>query len=142
MTPSPDPSPLSPDGESELLRVRRVNQSWIVHGRLRETAERWLEHLCQVDPPRLEKSCWLALFLTRYRKAVLRDPKPLFYAGLFAFATRAEAEEFLPGHPMTRAITLLGLGDAAGLDPLPDPAAALARGIATEVRAILDGCRA
>jgi hypothetical protein len=137
MSSLPDPLPLSDEGEMDLLKVERVNQSWIVHGHLRDTATAWLEHLRGTDPARLEKSCWLALFLTHYKKGVLRDPKPLFYAGLFAFATREEVTSFLEQHPMTRAITLLGLGDASGRDVLNDAPRELADGIAAEIGTIL-----
>jgi len=135
---APLPAPLSAEGELDLIKVQRVNQSWIVHGHLRDTAAAWIEHLQRTDPVRLEKSCWLALFLTRYKKSTLRDPKPLFYAGLFAFATRHEVERFLAAHPMTRAITLLGLGDASGLENLKDHARELAIGLAAEIREIRD----
>jgi hypothetical protein len=138
MPPPSLPAPLSAEGEADLAKVRRVNQSWIVRGRLKETATAWIDHLRNSDPARLEKSCWLALFLTRYRKNVLRDPKPLFYAGLFAFATREEFGERLAPHPMTRAICLLRLGDASGCDVLTRDARELARGIATEIQAIME----
>jgi hypothetical protein len=136
MSSYPHPLPLSAEGEMDLIKVQRVNQSWIVHGHLRDTAAAWIEHLQRSDPGRLEKSCWLALFLTRYKKSTLRDPKPLFYAGLFAFATREEVDRFLGDHPMTRAITLLGLGNASGLEDLKVQARDLATGIAAEIREI------
>ncbi|MCW1883331.1 hypothetical protein OKA04_01230 [Luteolibacter flavescens] len=130
------PAPLSEEAEMELLKVQRVNQSWIVHGQLKDTAASWITRLHESDPERLEKSCWMALFLTHYRKNVLRDPKPLFYAGLFAFATREEIEAFLEKHPMTRAISLLGFGDTSGLDRLGGHASDLALGIAGEIQQI------
>ena len=120
----------------DLIKVLRVNQSWIVHGHLRDTAAAWIEHLQKTDPARLEKSCWLALFLTRYKKSVLRDPKPLFYAGLFGFATKEEIDGFLAEHPMTRAISLLGHGDPSGREQLTGSARELADGIAAEIREI------
>lgn len=129
---------LSDQGVLDLARVRRVNQSWIVRGRLKENTSAWLARLERDDPVRLEKSCWLALFLTRYRKGVLRDPKPLFYAGLFAFATRREAARHLAEHPMTRAIVLLLHGDTTARDALAERARELADGIAAEIRRILD----
>ena len=138
MSTLPDPAPLSDEGEADLAKVRRVNQSWIVRGQLKETATAWIDHLRLTDPARLEKSCWLALFLTRYRKNILRDPKPLFYAGLFAFATRKEIGVRLEPHPMTRAICLLLHGDESGCDDLVRSARELAEGIAAEIRAIVD----
>lgn len=138
MSSLPHPSRLSAEGEADLAKVRRVNQSWIVRGQLKETATAWIDHLRLTDPTRLEKSCWLALFLTRYRKDLLRDPKPLFYAGLFAFATRKEIGARLEHHPMTRAICLLLHSDDSGCDDLVHSARALADGIAAEIRAIVD----
>lgn len=138
MPPHSLPAPLSDEGEADLAKVRRVNQSWIVRGRLKESAAAWIDHLRLTDPTRLEKSCWLALFLTRYRKNLLRDPKPLFYAGLFAFATRREIAARLDPHPMTRAICLLLHGDDSGCDDFAYPARELAEGIAAEIRAIVN----
>lgn len=128
---------LSAQGSLELARVRRVNQTWIVRGRLKENASAWLAQLERSDPGRLEKSCWLALFLTRYRKGLLRDPKPLFYAGLFAFATQREAGHYLKEHPMTRAIVFLLHDDASARDELAERARELADGIAAEIQRIL-----
>ena len=130
------PVPLSDEGEMDLLKVQRVNQSWIVHGHLRDTAAAWIDHLRRTDPRRLEKSCWLALFLTHHKKGELRDPKPLFYAGLFAYAAGDEIGRYLAEHPMTRAISLLGHGDPSGLGALGDQARELAVGIAAEIREI------
>ena len=138
MSTLPDLAPLSDEGEADLAKVRRVNQSWIVRGQLKETATAWIDHLRLSDPVRLEKSCWLALFLTRYRKNVLRDPKPLFYAGLFTFATRKEIAARLEHHPMTRAICLMLHGDDIGRDDLAYGAGELAEGIAAEIRAIVN----
>ena len=137
MSTFPSPVPFSDDGELDLVKVQRVNQSWIVRGRLKENAAAWIEHLGRTDPQRLEKSCWLALFLTRYKKSVLRDPKPLFYAGLFAFATPEEIRGFLPEHPMTHAIALLLRDDPSGRDALDKSAGEMANGIAAEIRQLL-----
>jgi hypothetical protein len=138
MSTLPDLAPLSDEGEADLMKVRRVNQSWIVRGQLKETATAWIDHLRRTDPSRLEKSSWLALFLTLYRKDLLRDPKPLFYAGLFAFATRKEIATRLELHPMTRAICLLLHGDDSGRNDLVYSARELADGIAAEIRAIVN----
>jgi hypothetical protein len=83
-------------------------------------------------------SCWLALFMTRQKKSVARDPKPLFYAGLFAFATPGEIDSFLADHALTRSISLLLRGDRRGLAALPPALGGLAEGIATEIRQILE----
>lgn len=130
------PAPVA-EAEKTLAKVQRVNQRWIVHGRLRENAAAYLEHLQGTDPVRLERACQLALHLVHHKKAVLlRDPKPLFYAGLFAFATRAEIGRFIGGHPMTRAISLLLHGDSSGLAGLSGSGHALAESIADEIREV------
>lgn len=133
MSDFPSPVPLSDEGELDLAKVLRVNQSWIVRGQLKENATAWIEHLERIDPQRLEKSCWLALFLTRYKKSVIRDPKPLFYAGLFAFASPEEIRAFLPEHPMTHAIALLLRHDSTGRDALNESARPMADAIAAEI---------
>jgi hypothetical protein len=43
MLPVPEPAPLSAEGEADLAKVRRVNQSWIVRGHLKETAAAWID---------------------------------------------------------------------------------------------------
>jgi hypothetical protein len=130
------PAPVA-EVEKALARVQRVNQRWIVHGRLRENAAAYLQHLQDTDPVRLERACQLALHLVHHKKAVLlRDPKPLFYAGLFAFATCAEIGRYLSGHPMTRAISLLLHGDSSALAGLSGSGHALAESIADEIREV------
>ncbi|WP_367872692.1 hypothetical protein [Luteolibacter sp. Populi] len=130
------PAPAA-EGEKALAKVQRVNQRWIVHGKLRENASAYLSHLQQTAPVRLQRACDLALHLTHHKKAeLLRDPKPLFYAGLFAYATRGEIERYLSGHPMTRAISLLRHRDRSGLPALSDSGGALAENIAMEIREV------
>lgn len=138
MTPKPCQAPPLPDeGEKAVEKALRINQRWIVHGLLKENAAAYLGHLRALDPQRLLRSCGLALTLVHYRKSeLLRDPKPLFYAGLFALATREEIGRFLQDHPMTRAITLLLHGDDSGLSGLPAAAAGLAREIALEIHGL------
>ena len=129
-----DASPLPDESQKAVDKVLRVNQRWIVRGLLKENAAAYVEHLRAGDPRRLYCSCELALHLVHYRKSeLLRDPKPLFYAGLFALATRKEIGHFLQDHPMTRAITLLLHGDRSGLSRLPETGARLAREIAAEI---------
>ena len=128
------PAPVA-ETEKALAKVQRVNQRWNVHGRLRENAADYLQHLQDTDPVRLERACQLALHLVHHKKAaLLRDPKPLFYAGLFAFSTRNEIGRYLSGHPMTRAISLLLHGDSSGLNHLSGAGHALAESIADEIR--------
>lgn len=131
------PCPLPGEGEKSVEKVLRINQRWIVHGRLKENAAAYLAELREKDPEKLLQACGRALYLTHYKKAeVLRDPKPLFYAGLFAGASREEIDRFLEGHPMTRAITLLLHGDDSGLERLSESAGKLAREIAAEIREV------
>ena len=134
--PNPTTCPvLSDEGEKTVAKVQRVNQRWIVHGKLRDNAAAYIDHLVRNDPARMQRACDLALHLVHHKKAViLRDPKPLFYAGLFAGASRAEIDRFLKEHPMTRAISLLLHHDASGLAALSGSGKALAISIADEVR--------
>ena len=134
--PNPTTCPvLTDEGEKVLAKVQRVNQRWIVHGKLRDNASAYLDHLGNTDTDRLERSCELALHMVHYQKAeILRDPKPLFYAGLFAGSSKSEIDRFLKGHPMTRAISLLQLGDRSGLADLQGPGRKLAENLAEEVR--------
>lgn len=131
------PRPLPDEGEKTVEKVLRINQRWIVHGKLKENAAAYLAELREKDPARLLQACELALHMVHYKKAeLLRDPKPLFYAGLFAGATLPEIDRFLHEHPVTRAITLLLHGDPAGLPRLSEGAAKLAQGIAVEIHGV------
>ena len=128
---------LSDEGEKTLAKVLRVNQRWIVHGKLRDNAAAYLDHLECSDPARLLRACDLALHLVHHKKAlVLRDPKPLFYAGLFAEASRPEIDRYLKDHPMSRCISLLLHGDSSGLAALSGSGSVLAASIAREVREV------
>ena len=92
--------------------VRRINRRWIVHGGLRESATAYLAELEEKDPSRLHRSCELAMDLV-HSQAGHADPKPWFYAGLFALAEPGEAERFLRAHSLTRMVweALNGLPD-------------------------------
>lgn len=118
--------------QKNLSKVRRINNRWIVRGHLRENTNAYLDHLEKVDPLRLEKSCELALELTQ-RKQPVRDPKPLFYAGLFAMATREEISCYLGEHALTQAICLLLHGETSGQHRLSGDARRLAGMIAAEI---------
>jgi len=138
--PTPDMSkpttcPVLPDeGQRTIAKVQRVNQRWIVHGKLRDNASAYLAHLQKTDPARLQKGCAMALHMVQHKKTLIRDPKPLFYAGLFSAATRGEIDLYLRDHPMTRAISLMLHGDKSGRIALPEQARKLADGIAAEIR--------
>lgn len=82
--------------------VRVVNTRWIVHDKLKNTAEDWLEYLEGSNDGRLLPSCEIARMMCGKRES-LDDPKPWFYAGLFHLATANEAERFLENHRVTRA---------------------------------------
>lgn len=135
--PNPTTCPvISDEGEKAVAKVQRVNQRWIVHGKLRDNATAFIDYLGRSDPARLQRACDLALHLVHHKKAILlRDPKPLFYAGLFAGASRMEIDRFLRDHPMTRAISLLLHRDPSGLVALSGSGKALAMSIADEVSA-------
>lgn len=80
--------------------AERLNGRWIVHHGLEQRAQAYMDHLAEVDPSRLERSCRLAHQLAR--QAAPEDPKPWFYAGLFSLATAEEADKFLANHCFTR----------------------------------------
>jgi hypothetical protein len=133
---APEPNFTSRDAASAAARVRRINRRWIVHGRLREHCAAFLAHLCRTDPARHDAACRRALALVRRQPGLVRDPKPLFYAGLFASATPRELDLYLVEHPMTLAICCLLHDDDSALADLPEAARPLARDIATEIRAL------
>jgi hypothetical protein len=83
--------------------VRRINRRWIVHGGLRESAAAYLAELEKSDTTRLRRSCQLAMDLV-HTQAGHADPKPWFYAGLFALADADEAKRYLGAHPLTRLV--------------------------------------
>jgi hypothetical protein len=80
-----------------------VNNKWIVHNNLNNTAQDWINHLASLGDGRLIPSCEIARAMCQVRDP-LDDPKPWFYAGLFHLATAEEARNFLPNHRGTRAI--------------------------------------
>jgi len=126
-------TPLIPGEEHrDIAKVKRVNGRWIVHGHLRENAAAYIAHLETIDPLRLEKSCELAMELVQ-RKQPVRDPKPLFYAGLFSMATPDEISLYLGEHAMTRAICMLIHGETSGQHRLDEKARRLAAMIAAEI---------
>ncbi len=98
------------ESEKAVAKVRRINNRWIVHGKLRDHANAYLDHLERTDPHRLDRSCEIAMELVHQRKWV-KDPKPLFYAGLFSLARRREIDRYLGEHTFTRAVLLRVLGD-------------------------------
>lgn len=85
-----------------LTWANTVNNTWIVHNNLNNSAEDWLLHLGRLDDGRLIPSCEIARKMCALRDP-LDDPKPWFYAGLFHLATQEEAIDFLPNHRVTRA---------------------------------------
>lgn len=82
--------------------AKRVNRSWLVHSKLDERAEAWLEYLANLDDGRLLPACEDARAMCEQRNR-LDDPKPWFYAGLFNPATVDEAKRFLANHRITKA---------------------------------------
>ena len=81
--------------------ANRVNETWIVHNNLNNSAQNWIKYLQELDDGRLIPSCEIARFMSR-RRGPYDDPKPWFYAGLFHLATATEAIRFLPNHRVTR----------------------------------------
>lgn len=90
------------DNLDPLTWANTVNNTWIVHNNLNNSAEDWLLHLARLDDGRLIRSCEIARRMCSLRDP-LDDPKPWFYAGLFHLSTRQEAIQFLPNHRVTRA---------------------------------------
>lgn len=119
--------------EKCVPKVVRVNNRWIVHGNLRANANAYIDYLQQVDEARLVRSCDLALAMVQDRY-LATDPKPLFYSGLFAFATPAERECYLREHSLTYAVTALGHGDASARDILEPAVRVLVDTIARLIR--------
>ena len=110
--------------------VKRINRRWIVHGGLRASTTKYLALLEASDPERLQRSCELAMALVH--SAADRDPKPWFYAGVFAMATQDEAARFLSKHPLTRTTWEL-VNDAPARGKTPASVRALAVRIAREI---------
>jgi hypothetical protein len=90
------------DAKDPIDYAKRVNRSWIVRHGLAERAEEWLIYLEQADAARLRQACVVAREMCRARERS-EDPKPWFYAGLFATATEDEVQRFLANHRLTPA---------------------------------------
>lgn len=90
---------------SDITKARRINQSWIVRGQLRETAERYLDLLEDERPQDLAEVCALAVAAARKASREQRDPKPDFYASIFSRATPEERANFLQNHLWTRRLS-------------------------------------
>lgn len=118
--------------------VRRINRRWIVHGGLRESAETYIAALERSDPARLRHSCALAMELVHTR-AAQSDPKPWFYAGLFALATPDEVRRCLNDHPLTRMVWE-ALHDVPNHDDAPESLEKLSHHIATAIRQTNPNC--
>jgi len=123
--------------ESQVAKARRINNRWIVHGGLRDNTNAYLEHLAATDPARLEQSCAIAMELVHHRGGV-RDPKPLFYAGLFSMADDDEIVRFLNGHHFTRSVLRRVRGNACDAG-LSEETSRLAEAVATLVRSASGG---
>ena len=113
----------------------RINRRWIVHGGLRESATAYLAELAQSDPVRLRRSCELAMALVHSATAD-GDPKPWFYAGIFAMATPGEMARFLGDHPLTRTTWEI-LNEQPHCDQAPASVRVLAGHIARTIRDVL-----
>jgi len=121
-------------GKNPVGTVIRINRRWIVHGGLSDSSAAYIGELSQSDPARLRRSCRLAMDLVHARPAQA-DPKPWFYAGLFALATPAEARRFLQQHPLTRMVWE-SLHHAPGQRDAPESLRNLSQDIASMIREI------
>jgi hypothetical protein len=128
--------PANQEAPKLVAAVRRINDRWIVRGRLKDHANDYLAHLELLDAERLVKSCQLALELVRNRMPG-EDPKPLFYAGLFGFATEPEVDLHLAEHLFTRAICRLLHGQPVYL-ALPESVRAHADAITVKIQATIE----
>ena len=90
------------DSLDPLTWAKTVNDRWIVHHNLNNSADDWMRHLAVLDDGRLTPSCEIARAMCAARDRMV-DPKPWFYAGLFHLATAAESRKFLSNHGLTRA---------------------------------------
>lgn len=90
------------DDLTPLEWANTVNNRWIVHNNLNNSAQDWIDYLAALHDGRLLKSCEIARAMCSLRDR-LDDPKPWFYSGLFHLATAEEARHFLPNHRVTRA---------------------------------------
>lgn len=131
--------PANQEAQKLVAAVRRINDRWIVRGQLRDHTNDYLSALEQLDPERLIRSCQLALELVRNRVPG-EDPKPLFYAGVFAFATEPEVDHHLAEHLFTRAICRLlhGQPERPVYLALPDSVRVLADAIAAKIHLTID----
>ncbi len=87
--------------------VRKVNDRWLVHSGLQESAREYLDHLAATDRARLMDSVRIVRELFRSLGAT-EDPKPRFYAGVFSLATPEEAKRYLDGHLFTLSLIPVG----------------------------------
>ncbi len=90
------------DSLDPITWAKTVNDKWIVHHNLNNSAEDWMQHLAALDDGRLVPSCEIARAMCAARDRMV-DPKPWFYAGLFHLATAVEARKFLANHALMRA---------------------------------------
>lgn len=109
--------PMGLQSQEAVEWARRVNNRWIVHHGLKESANAYLSHIESVDQERLVKSCERARQLIRACGSS-DDPKPWFYAGLFSLATLEEAREFLAGFEFTVS-AIPSLADALASSAVP-----------------------
>jgi len=89
----------------DIVKARRINQTWITRGTLRQTAETYLHLLEEERPDDLAEVCRLAVGAARKASKEHRDPKPDFYAALFSRATPEERASFLQNHLWTRRLS-------------------------------------
>jgi hypothetical protein len=82
--------------------AKRINDRWIVRISLRDSANRYMDHLATIDPGRLEDSSLCARKMTEMANSG-EDPKPWFYSGLFSLITEAESDLYLSDHHFTLA---------------------------------------
>lgn len=130
--------PVNLESQKLLAAVRRINDRWLVRGSLRDHANAFISELETSDPDRLLRTCQATMELVRNRVPG-EDPKPLFYAGLFAFATPDEIQRYLSEHLFTRTICLLRRGDAelTAHQSLPEATRKLAESVISKLDEVI-----
>jgi hypothetical protein len=98
-------SSMQVSGAEAVKHARRINRSWITRGNLARNTENYLNYLAVRRPEDLHAVCEGAVRAAKNASLRQQDPKPYFYASIFARATRAERDEYLKEHFYTRLLS-------------------------------------
>lgn len=99
----------------ELQKVLRINSTWIVRGDLAHQAEEYLLQLWAFEPGKVGATLNIVnavMDSLRNREEFFGiDPKPFFYAAVFAYASYSQREEFIETHYFTKTILAVARGE-------------------------------